>query len=75
MAGTTLVTILKEAVSSLTQALRQGVGHIWAPSVKLTKSHLIKMYTRFQIHPNYESKHNKFPKHDNNSFKNGVVFK
>ena len=32
MASTTPVTILKEVVSSLTQALRQGVGHIWALS-------------------------------------------
>ena len=43
MAGTTPVTILKEAVASLTQALRQGVGHAWAPSIKLTKPYLISL--------------------------------
>ena len=33
VAGTTPVTILKGAASSLTQAPRQGVGHIWAHSI------------------------------------------
>ena len=38
-----MVTILKGAVSSLTQAPRQEVGHIWAPLIRLTKSHFISL--------------------------------
>ena len=39
MAGTTPVTILEEVVSSITQTLRQGVGHIWAPSTDKITPH------------------------------------
>ena len=42
VAGTTPVTILKGATSSLTQASKRGVGSIWAHSIQLTKSHFIK---------------------------------
>ena len=50
MAGITLVTIPKGSGSSLTQALKQGVGHAWAPSIKLMKSYLINMYMCVNIY-------------------------